>query len=128
MKANIPSRIAFAVASGLESRIILDNTGAEKLVGRGDMLYAPLGKGKPQRVQGCYISPEEIERVVSFVKQESGEAQYSDEVMQKIEEAMAAQEKGKSSGGAKAGGEEPGGGDEADELLGAAVEIGRAHV
>ncbi len=93
MKANIPSRIAFAVASSLESRIILDTPGAEKLVGRGDMLYAPLGSGKPQRVQGCLISGEEIERVVRFVKQ-SGEAEYSDEVMQKIEEAMAEKEKG----------------------------------
>ena len=93
MKANIPSRIAFAVASSLESRIILDSPGAEKLVGRGDMLYAPLGAGKPQRVQGCLISGEEIERVVNFVKQ-SGEAQYSDEVMQKIEETMAEKEKG----------------------------------
>ena len=63
-----PSRIAFAVASSLESRIILDTTGAEKLVGKGDMLYFPLGSGKPQRVQGCFISPEEIERVVAFVK------------------------------------------------------------
>ena len=93
MKANIPSRIAFAVASSLESRIILDSPGAEKLVGRGDMLYAPLGGGKPQRVQGCLISGEEIERVVEFVKK-SGEAQYSDEVIQKIEEAMAEKEKG----------------------------------
>jgi len=93
MKANIPSRIAFAVASSLESRIILDNPGAEKLVGRGDMLYAPLGEGKPRRVQGCFISPEEIDRVVSYVKQ-SGEAQYSDEVMAEIEKAMAEKEKG----------------------------------
>lgn len=93
MKANIPSRIAFAVASSLESRIILDNTGAEKLVGKGDMLYAPLGQGKPTRVQGCFISPEEIERVVKFVKQ-SGEAHYSDEVMAKIEESMQEKEKG----------------------------------
>ena len=94
MKANIPSRIAFAVASSLESRIILDNTGAEKLVGKGDMLYAPLGQGKPTRVQGCFISPEEIERVVEFVKQ-SGEAHYSDEVMAKIEESMQEKEKGR---------------------------------
>ena len=56
MKANIPSRIAFAVASQIESRIILDTTGAEKLIGKGDMLYAPLGEGKPTRVQGCFIS------------------------------------------------------------------------
>ena len=63
MKANIPSRIAFAVASSLESRIILDNTGAEKLVGKGDMLWFPLGSGKPLRVQGCFISDEEVAAV-----------------------------------------------------------------
>ena len=63
MKANIPSRIAFAVASSMESRIILDTTGAEKLVGKGDMLYFPLGDAKPTRVQGCFITPEEIDRV-----------------------------------------------------------------
>ena len=57
MKANIPSRIAFAVSSSLESRIILDTTGAEKLVGKGDMLYAPLGGGKPTRIQGCFYFP-----------------------------------------------------------------------
>ena len=87
MKANIPSRIAFAVASSMESRIILDMTGAEKLVGKGDMLYFPVGSSKPQRVQGCMITEEEIDRVVTFVKK-SGEAQYSDEVMQKIEESL----------------------------------------
>lgn len=65
MKANIPSRIAFAVASQIESRIILDTTGAEKLIGKGDMLYAPLGEGKPTRVQGCFISSEEIEAVIA---------------------------------------------------------------
>ena len=120
MKANIPSRIAFAVASSLESRIILDTTGAEKLVGKGDMLYAPLGAGKPIRVQGCFISPEEIERVVEFVKQ-TGEAQYSDEVIAKIEESLAEKEKGggRNSGGASA---EPAG-DEGDELLPAAVDV-----
>ena len=117
MKANIPSRIAFAVASSLESRIILDNTGAEKLVGRGDMLYAPLGAGKPTRVQGCFISPEEIERVVAFVKQ-SGEAHYSDEVMAKIEESVQEKEKG----GAKGAAAEPSD-DEGDELLPAAVDV-----
>ncbi len=73
MKANIPSRIAFAVASSLESRIILDTTGAEKLVGRGDMLYFPLGSGKPTRVQGCLISDQEVAAVVDFVKQNSGD-------------------------------------------------------
>ncbi|MEA4813559.1 MAG: DNA translocase FtsK [Oscillospiraceae bacterium] len=87
MKANIPSRIAFAVASSMESRIILDMQGAEKLVGKGDMLYFPVGATKPQRVQGCMIGEEEIDRVVAFVKS-SGEANYSEEVMQKIEESM----------------------------------------
>ena len=118
MKANIPSRIAFAVASSLESRIILDTTGAEKLVGKGDMLYAPLGQGKPTRVQGCFISPEEIERVVDFVKQ-SGEAHYDNEVMAKIEESLQEKEKGgKASAPAADAGE-----DEGDELLPAAVEV-----
>ena len=118
MKANIPSRIAFAVASSLESRIILDNTGAEKLVGKGDMLYAPLGQGKPVRVQGCFISPEEIEQVVQFVKQ-SGEAHYDNEVIAKIEESLQEKEKGGKGAGAAA----PEAGEEEDELLPAAVEV-----
>ncbi|MBP3508213.1 DNA translocase FtsK [Oscillibacter sp.] len=120
MKANIPSRIAFAVASSLESRIILDNTGAEKLVGRGDMLYAPLGAGKPTRVQGCFISPEEIEQVVEFVKQ-SGEAQYSDEVIAKIEESIQEKEKGGAKGGSAAAADS--GDEDGDELLPAAVDV-----
>ena len=120
MKANIPSRIAFAVASSLESRIILDTTGAEKLVGKGDMLYFPLGSNKPTRVQGCFITPEEIERVVNFVK-ESGTADYSDEVMEKIEEAMKQGEKGGKAGGGSAPSADDGEG--CDELLGAAVEV-----
>ena len=119
MKANIPSRIAFAVASSLESRIILDTTGAEKLVGKGDMLYFPLGDSKPTRVQGCFISPEEIERVVAFVKN-SGEVHYDQTVMDKIEEALKKDDKGGTSAAsaapAEAGGEE-------DELLAAAVEV-----
>ncbi len=120
MKANIPSRIAFAVASSLESRIILDNTGAEKLVGKGDMLYAPLGGGKPQRVQGCFISPEEIEEVVRAVKQ-TGEAQYDNEVLAKIEESVQEKEKGKGGGGGGVSAESVG--DEEDELFSAAVEV-----
>ena len=119
MKANIPSRIAFAVKDAINSRIILDATGAEKLVGRGDMLYAPIGSSKPLRVQGCYITPEEIERVVSFVKS-TGEVQYSDEVMQKIEENV--QEKERKSGSPAPGGD-PEEDDGADELLPAAVEV-----
>ena len=121
MKANIPSRIAFAVASAMESRIILDTPGAEKLVGKGDMLYFPLGDNKPTRVQGCFITPEEIERVVNFVK-ESGEADYSNEVMEKIEEAMKQSEKG-SKGGVSNAAAESEGGEGCDEMLAAAVEV-----
>ena len=116
MKANIPSRIAFAVASSMESRIILDSPGAEKLVGKGDMLYAPLGEGKPRRVQGCFITAEEIERVVDFVK-EKGETAYSEDVMRQIEQAV--QDKDKKSAPA----EVASGSDDGDELLPAAVEV-----
>ena len=128
MKANIPSRIAFAVASSLESRIILDNSGAEKLIGKGDMLYAPLGIGKPIRVQGCFISPEEIERVVDYVKS-TGEADYSDEVMRKIEESVQEKDKGGKSAAPAAQDEDLGA---EDELFPAAVdvvlELGQASV
>lgn len=120
MKANIPSRIAFAVASSLESRIILDTQGAEKLVGRGDMLYAPLGAGKPQRVQGCFISPEEIEQVVEFVKG-TGDADYDEDVIRKIEESIQEREKG-GKGSASAQGSTADG-EDGDELLPAAVEV-----
>ena len=116
MKANIPSRIAFAVASSMESRIILDTPGAEKLVGKGDMLYAPLGEGKPRRVQGCFITAEEIERVVEFIK-ETGEASYSEDVIRQIEKVV--QEKDKKGAPAPDAAPE----DDADELLPAAVEV-----
>ncbi len=124
MKANIPSRIAFAVASSLESRIILDTTGAEKLVGKGDMLYAPLGIGKPTRVQGCMITDEEVARVVDFIKQNST-ANYDDSVMQEVESnAQKTEKSGKGSGeggGNKASTEDSA--SEADELLPAAIEV-----
>jgi S-DNA-T family DNA segregation ATPase FtsK/SpoIIIE len=84
MKANIPSRIAFAVASAMESRIILDTQGAEKLVGKGDMLYAPIGCGKPKRVQGCFVSDPEVEAVASYVKS-NFTTEYDQNVMQEIE-------------------------------------------
>ena len=88
MKANIPSRIAFSVASAMESRIILDTQGAEKLVGRGDMLYAPIGCGKPKRVQGCFVSDAEVEAVTTYVKSKFT-ANYSDSVMEEIERKAA---------------------------------------
>ena len=127
MKANIPSRIAFAVASSLESRIILDQTGAEKLVGKGDMLYFPLGSGKPQRVQGCFISEEEVAEVVGFIK-ETGSAQYDEAVLHEIERH--AEEKDKSAKGV--GGSDEGDGGDFDELLPQAIdvvlEVGQASV
>ena len=87
MKANIPSRIAFAVDSALNSRIILDASGAEKLVGKGDMLYAPIGAGKPTRVQGAFVTDGEREDVVNFVK-EQGLANYAREVQDEIERSL----------------------------------------
>lgn len=84
IKANIPSRIAFAVKSQIDSRTIIDTQGAEKLLGNGDMLYCPVGLSKPVRVQGSYVSDEEIERVIDFVKAQ-GEVKYDDAVMKEIE-------------------------------------------
>ena len=119
MKANIPSRIAFAVASALESRIILDTTGAEKLVGRGDMLYFPLGAGKPTRVQGCLISDQEVADVVEFVKK-SGTAKYDDDVLHQIEQHAAEKDKGAKGTGGPAPEQV---GDDYDELLPAAIDV-----
>lgn len=116
MKANIPSRIAFAVASQIESRIILDTTGAEKLIGKGDMLYAPLGEGKPTRVQGCFISNEEIEAVIARIK-ETSTAEYSEEILEHIEQQ--AEQVGNNKGGS--GTNDPG--DDEDELIEEAIEV-----
>lgn len=118
MKANIPSRIAFAVASQIESRIILDTTGAEKLIGRGDMLYNPLGAGKPVRVQGCLITSEEVEAVVDYIKQ-TGTANYSEDVMEQIEKKAAEASSGKGGSGNISGD----GDSEEDEMLNPAISI-----
>lgn len=115
MKANIPSRIAFAVASQIESRIILDTTGAEKLIGKGDMLYAPLGGGKPTRVQGCFISSEEIESVIAHIKKTST-AEYNEEILEHIER-QAEQVDGK--GGGSSG--DPG--EDEDEMIEEAIDV-----
>ena len=120
MKANIPSRIAFAVASAMESRIILDTAGAEKLVGKGDMLYAPLGQGKPKRVQGCFITDDEVQEVVSFVKA-SSEAEYSDSVMAEIDKKAA--ESGKTGSGSSGSTAAETDGSDGDEMLPAAVDV-----
>lgn len=84
IKANIPSRIAFAVSSQVDSRTILDMGGAEKLLGHGDMLFSPVGSQKPKRIQGCFVSDSEIESIVGFVKK-SKEAEYSETIAQEIE-------------------------------------------
>lgn len=112
IKANIPSRIAFAVSSQVDSRTILDMGGAEKLLGRGDMLYSPVGSSKPIRVQGCFVNEKEIERVVSYIKNGS-HADYDDEILDEIEK-QAAKEKGSSA--------DSRGDEEADELLPKAIE------
>lgn len=111
MKSNIPSRIAFAVASQVESRIILDTVGADKLIGKGDMLYSPINLNKPVRIQGCFVSTEEIENVIQYVKK-NAEAEYSQEVMDHIEK----QSESESAGGYDASEDE-------DELLPQAITI-----
>ena len=85
IKANMPSRIAFAVTSGVDSRTILDMNGAEKLLGKGDMLFNPQGAPKPIRVQGAFVSDEEVSEVVEYIKEHNGDAQYNDSVQQKME-------------------------------------------
>lgn len=118
IKANISSRIAFAVSSQIDSRTILEHGGAEKLLGRGDMLFNPMGVSKPSRVQGCFVSDREVEDVVKYVKN-GGTAVYDEDILDDIEK-LAAQEKGKKS--ADVSGEEGGGFSDEDEMLPAAIE------
>lgn len=94
IKANIPTRIAFAVSSQIDSRTILDSSGAEKLLGRGDMLFSPVGSNKPNRIQGCFVSDEEVEAVVDYIKGDHS-ADYDDDVMVEIERQAAAEKKQK---------------------------------
>ena len=114
IKANIPSRIAFAVSSQIDSRTILDMGGAEKLLGMGDMLFYPVGSAKPARVQGCFVSDDEIERVVSFIKS-AVSAEYDQTVLEEIDRQTPT---------GKGGGAQSGGSDESDgdEMLPAAIE------
>lgn len=101
IKANIPSRIALSVSSQIDSRTILDTAGAEKLLGNGDMLFCPVGLSKPVRIQGCYLSDEEVEKVVSFIKKQADEeVTYDESVIQEIEkQATMEPKKGASSNG-----------------------------
>jgi len=120
MKANIPSRIAFSVASAMESRIILDTQGAEKLVGKGDMLYAPIGDGKPRRVQGCFVSDSEVEAVATYVKSKFS-TNYDQGVIEEIDRkaAQTGNSKAPTVADAEPSAEECDG----DEMLPAAVEV-----
>ena len=118
IKANVPSRIAFTMASQVDSRTIIDVAGAEKLIGRGDMLYAPVGFSKPARVQGAFVSESEIEKIIDFIKTNSGVSSYDANVIESIEKEAAR------CGDNKNGnmGDEDGG-DDGDPLFRAAVEL-----
>ena len=116
IKANISSRIALTVSSAIDSRTILDTGGAEKLLGRGDMLYSPIGSTKPMRVQGCFISDEEVEELCDYIKNQ-GESQYSEEISKEIENRTV-QEKGSSNAF-----DEAGGGESFDPLFEQAVDV-----
>ena len=119
IKANIPSRIAFAVKSQIDSRTIIDTQGAEKLLGNGDMLYCPVGLSKPVRVQGSYLSDEEIERVINHVTSQ-GEVKYDDAVIQEIERNAAKDDKKKSADIAI---DSTGQGEDGDEMIPKAIEV-----
>lgn len=120
IKANIPSRIAFTVSSQVDSRTILDSAGAEKLLGKGDMLYFPVGETKPLRVQGAFVSEEEIEKIVDYIKETtdtSNNEAYSSEIMESIEKANIGSGKG-SKGGSDESQEE-----DSDALLNDAIDL-----
>lgn len=116
IKANIPSRIALSVSSQVDSRTILDMSGAEKLLGNGDLLFSPVGTSKPVRIQGCFLSDSEVEAVVEFIKGQE-KAEYDDEVIQEIDRQAAAEKK-KGGGAADAQG-----GEDSDEMLPKAIEV-----
>jgi len=114
IKANIPSRIAFAVSSMVDSRTILDMGGAEKLLGRGDMLFYPVGSSKPQRVQGCFVTDAEVESVVGYIKE--GETMvYDEQIVAEIDRHAVAEKSGKGGGAGN-------GGDDTDDMLPQAIE------
>ena len=99
IKANMPSRIAFAVSSGLDSRVILDTQGAERLLGKGDMLFYPQGYNKPARLQGAFVSDDEVSKVVAFIKDEYGEVSYSNAVLSSLENGGSTSSQASASGG-----------------------------
>ena len=113
IKANIPSRISFAVSSQIDSRTILDMSGAEKLLGKGDMLFYPVGSAKPQRVQGAFVSDEEVERLLDFIRGQGQQMEENQEIIEYTENAVMEAEDGKK-GATK---------EKIDELLGDAIEL-----
>lgn len=115
IKANIPSRLALTVASAVDSRTILDASGAEKLLGKGDMLFHPVGLPKPLRVQGCFVSDHEVESVVNFLKSSSS-AEYDESVVDEINRQAEAAEKADAKG-------ESGEQEDGDEMLPQAIEV-----
>ena len=117
IKANIPSRLALTVASQVDSRTILDTGGAEKLLGKGDMLFMPVGVSKPMRVQGCFVSNREVESVVDFLKG-TEKQEYDETIIEEINRQAAASEKSSSK---SAGGDD--GDTESDEMLPQAIEL-----
>ncbi len=124
IKANIPSRIACTVASQVDSRTIIDIAGAEKLIGRGDMLFAPVGAAKPMRVQGAFVSEGEVEKVVEFIKANNMAAKYNEEFVSRIEEEAAkCASAGKKGGGAASEGAGDISADGLDPKFRAAVEV-----
>lgn len=120
IKANIPSRLSLYVASAVDSRTILDMTGAEKLLGNGDLLFNPVGVSKPTRIQGCFSSDKEIENVVTFIKSQE-ESEYDESIIKDIEAAAAATENANQKGG---GVNAPSGsGDSSDDLFEQAIQV-----
>ena len=119
IKANIPSRIALTVSNAMDSRVIIDSAGAEKLIGKGDMLYQPIGMNKPLRVQGCWISDAEVSGVTSFLKSTGEESEYDPDIISEMEKQAEAAEKSKSKddGGADDNGMD------LDERINEAVEL-----
>ena len=119
IKANIPSRLSLYVASAVDSRTILDMTGAEKLLGNGDLLFNPVGVSKPTRIQGCFSEDREIEKVVNFIKSQE-ESEYDESIIKDIEAAAAATENANQKGG---GVNAPSGGDGSDDLFEQAIQV-----
>ncbi|MGI6265002.1 MAG: DNA translocase FtsK [Acutalibacteraceae bacterium] len=119
IKANIPSRLALTVASGVDSRTILDSVGAEKLLGYGDMLFAPVGMAKPMRIQGCFVSDSEVESVVNFLKSSGEEQEYDEGIIAEIDRQ--AEAAGRSSAKIAGGGDDDG--EYEDDMLPQAIQV-----